>query len=230
MLWPGGHAVGQGPQQVVWHDDSKRRYMAWQSPRSGLGIGIHRHFTTPDQHPYDTVDVGAAGRPDHQLRHRGGRLRAARRGGSLQLERQRHQHPGPEVLPGHPRHRPSGSGRSSRWSTGWWTPSPGGGARTGTSSTTRRPRRFGDELKYLIIHQKAAFNSPVWFNIGVAGGAPAGIRLLHPGRRRLDGLHPQLVHRGGDHLQGWVRARGSTCRRSVPPGRDCAAAARPRAR
>src|SRR5262249_10543156 len=28
---------------------------------------------------------------------------------------------------------------------------------------------FRDELKYLIIHQKAAFNSPVWFNIGVHG-------------------------------------------------------------
>ena len=28
---------------------------------------------------------------------------------------------------------------------------------------------FNHELKYLIIHQKAAFNSPVWFNIGVHG-------------------------------------------------------------
>jgi len=28
---------------------------------------------------------------------------------------------------------------------------------------------FREELKYLIIHQKGAFNSPVWFNIGVAG-------------------------------------------------------------
>jgi ribonucleoside-diphosphate reductase alpha chain len=28
---------------------------------------------------------------------------------------------------------------------------------------------FRDELKYLIVHQMAAFNSPVWFNIGVAG-------------------------------------------------------------
>ncbi|MEM8926293.1 MAG: ribonucleoside-diphosphate reductase, partial [Actinomycetota bacterium] len=26
---------------------------------------------------------------------------------------------------------------------------------------------FADELRYLIIHQKGAFNSPVWFNIGV---------------------------------------------------------------
>jgi ribonucleoside-diphosphate reductase alpha chain len=28
---------------------------------------------------------------------------------------------------------------------------------------------FRAELKYLIVHQMAAFNSPVWFNIGVAG-------------------------------------------------------------
>ena len=28
---------------------------------------------------------------------------------------------------------------------------------------------FRDELKHLIVHQKAAFNSPVWFNIGVDG-------------------------------------------------------------
>jgi ribonucleoside-diphosphate reductase alpha chain len=30
-------------------------------------------------------------------------------------------------------------------------------------------RVFSDELKHLILHQKAAFNSPVWFNIGVPG-------------------------------------------------------------
>ncbi|MDP6076614.1 MAG: ribonucleoside-diphosphate reductase, partial [Acidimicrobiales bacterium] len=28
---------------------------------------------------------------------------------------------------------------------------------------------FADELKFLIVSQRAAFNSPVWFNIGVAG-------------------------------------------------------------
>ncbi|HEY6622653.1 MAG TPA: ribonucleoside-diphosphate reductase, partial [Acidimicrobiales bacterium] len=28
---------------------------------------------------------------------------------------------------------------------------------------------FNHELKFLIIHQRAAFNSPVWFNIGVPG-------------------------------------------------------------
>ena len=30
-------------------------------------------------------------------------------------------------------------------------------------------RVFNHELKFLIVHQKAAFNSPVWFNIGVQG-------------------------------------------------------------
>src|SRR5437870_893892 len=28
---------------------------------------------------------------------------------------------------------------------------------------------FSEELKHLVVHQKAAFNSPVWFNIGVRG-------------------------------------------------------------
>jgi len=28
---------------------------------------------------------------------------------------------------------------------------------------------FADELKYLMVHQHASFNSPVWFNIGVEG-------------------------------------------------------------
>jgi ribonucleoside-diphosphate reductase alpha chain len=28
---------------------------------------------------------------------------------------------------------------------------------------------FSDELKYILVKQRAAFNSPVWFNIGVAG-------------------------------------------------------------
>ena len=31
--------------------------------------------------------------------------------------------------------------------------------------------------------------------------------MLHPRRRRLDGLDPQLVPRRGDHLQGWIGRR-----------------------
>jgi ribonucleoside-diphosphate reductase alpha chain len=41
---------------------------------------------------------------------------------------------------------------------------------------------FNAELKYLIITQRAAFNSPVWFNIGVADVPAAGVGVLHPVR------------------------------------------------
>ena len=44
-----------------------------------------------------------------------------------------------------------------------------GRARTATSSTTQEAEAFRDELKYVLVTQRAAFNSPVWFNIGVKG-------------------------------------------------------------
>ncbi len=75
---------------------------------------------------------------------------------------------------------------------------------------------FHHELKHLIIHQKAAFNSPVWFNIGVPGRAAAGLGVLHPLGRGHDGLDPQLVHRGGRSSSRVARAPASTCRASAP--------------
>ena len=33
---------------------------------------------------------------------------------------------------------------------------------------------FRSELKYILVHQRASFNSPVWFNIGVAGETQQG--------------------------------------------------------
>ncbi len=56
---------------------------------------------------------------------------------------------------------------------------------------------FNHELKYLIIHQKAAFNSPVWFNIGVHGVPQQGsaCQPYHSLVTTPDGLIPigQLV-------------------------------------
>src|SRR5687768_14533929 len=42
------------------------------------------------------------------------------------------------------------------------------GERDGYFVDAAEARAFSDELKYLMISQRAAFNSPVWFNIGVA--------------------------------------------------------------
>ena len=64
---------------------------------------------------------------------------------------------------------------------------------------------FRNELKYILVTQRAAFNSPVWFNIGVKGVPSAGERLLHLVGRRHDGLDPELVPGRGRDLQGRLR-------------------------
>src|SRR5947209_16928328 len=43
------------------------------------------------------------------------------------------------------------------------------GAKDGYFLDRTEAEAFRDELKHLVVHQKAAFNSPVWFNIGVKG-------------------------------------------------------------
>lgn len=43
------------------------------------------------------------------------------------------------------------------------------GVRDGYFVDDKEANAFRDELKYLVISQRAAFNSPVWFNIGVDG-------------------------------------------------------------
>jgi ribonucleoside-diphosphate reductase alpha chain len=43
------------------------------------------------------------------------------------------------------------------------------GLRDGYFEDSAEAAAFRDELKHVIVTQKAAFNSPVWFNIGVAG-------------------------------------------------------------
>ena len=43
------------------------------------------------------------------------------------------------------------------------------GVRDGYFVDEREAEAFRDELKYVLVHQRASFNSPVWFNIGVKG-------------------------------------------------------------
>ena len=134
-----------------------------------LGIGIRRHFTEPGVHPYDTVEwerrdaripnykdgTDAFFQPDVEFpttwsqnatnivaqKYFRGTLGTARaRGVAAPGDRPRRRHD----------HRL-------------------GRRRTATSSTSEEADAFRDELKYLLVHQRAAFNSPVWFNIGVKG-------------------------------------------------------------
>jgi len=133
-----------------------------------MGIGIHRQFTTLGQDPYDTV---AWERRDARI--------ANYATGAVAFEQL-----GVEVPAGwsfnatnilaQKYFRGTLGTPEREWSlkqvadrvvdtiTRW-------GQKDGYFVDDDEAETFRAELKYLIIHQKAAFNSPVWFNIGVEG-------------------------------------------------------------
>ena len=133
-----------------------------------MGIGIGRHFTTEGTHPYDEVTWDR---------------REARitnfLDGSVAFEQLGVEVPSTwsvnatNILaqkyfrgnPGTPEREWSLRqviDRVADTITGW-------GVKDGYFVDRAEAEAFNAELKHLIVHQKAAFNSPVWFNIGVKG-------------------------------------------------------------
>jgi ribonucleotide reductase alpha subunit len=132
------------------------------------GIGIRRHFTTPDVDPYDEV----------LWERRDARI-SNFRDGTVAFEQ-----PGVEfpvswsqnatniVAQKYFRGQLGSIERESSLRqvvdrvvdsiTAW-------GRKDGYFVDQTEAEAFNAELKHLIVHQKAAFNSPVWFNIGVHG-------------------------------------------------------------
>ncbi|HVF76366.1 MAG TPA: vitamin B12-dependent ribonucleotide reductase, partial [Acidimicrobiales bacterium] len=133
-----------------------------------MGIGIRRHFTTEGVHPYETVTWE---RRDARItNYRDGVVAFEQLGvevpstwsvnatnilaqkyfrgtlGTLERETSLKQV----------------ADRVADTITAW-------GLKDGYFLDRHEADIFNAELKYLIVHQKAAFNSPVWFNIGVAG-------------------------------------------------------------
>ena len=133
-----------------------------------VGIGIRRHFTSADTHPYDQV---VWERRDARITNY--------RDGSVAFEQLGVEVPESWSLNAtnilsqkYFRGTPGTSERE--WSlrqvadrvvdtiTAW-------GIKDGYFVDDEEADAFQAELKHLIVHQMAAFNSPVWFNIGVAG-------------------------------------------------------------
>ena len=134
-----------------------------------LGIGIRRRFTRPGVDPYDTVE----------WERRDARIPNYKDGGDAffqpgvefpdDLVAERHQHRRPEVLPRHARHARARVVAAPGHRPGRRHDRRLGRRATATSSTSDEAEAFRDELKYVLVHQRASFNSPVWFNIGVKG-------------------------------------------------------------
>jgi ribonucleoside-diphosphate reductase alpha chain len=132
------------------------------------GIGIRRHFTTEGTHPYDEVEWE---RRDARITNF--------RDGSVAFEQLGVEVPAGWSLnatnilaqkyfrgtPGTPEREWSLKQVADRvvdTITAW-------GIEGGYFTDEREAESFRAELKHLVVTQKAAFNSPVWFNIGVEG-------------------------------------------------------------
>ena len=132
------------------------------------GIGIRRHFTTAGVHPYDSV---AWERRDARItNYRDGTVAFEQLGvevpenwslNATNILAQKYF----RGTPGTPQREWSLRQVADRvvdTITAW-------GTKDGYFVDDEEAEIFRAELKHLIIHQMAAFNSPVWFNIGVAG-------------------------------------------------------------
>ena len=163
-----GDAVSQSGDEQASGSSSGRSSKARKSQKraaSGTGLKITRHFTRPDVHPFDEVEW--------ELRS----ATIANEKGELVFEQTDVEIPKSwsqlatnvvvsKYFRGHvgtPERESSVKqligrvvGRIREW-----------GEEGGYFATEEDARAYADELTYLLVHQKMAFNSPVWFNLGV---------------------------------------------------------------
>ena len=133
-----------------------------------LAIGIRRHYTSPGTHPYDQV----------AWEHRDARI-SNWKDGTVAFEQPDVEFPvgwslnatnivaqkyfrGTLGTPGRERSLRQVIDRVADTITRW-------GIEGGYFVDDAEAETFRDELKLILVTQRAAFNSPVWFNIGVSG-------------------------------------------------------------
>jgi len=132
------------------------------------GIGLRRHFTRPDVPPYDTLAWEE--RDARIVNHRDGSVAFEQRGvefpvswslNATNIVAQKYFR-GTLGTPQRERSLRQVIDRVVDTIADW-------GVAGGYFVDDEEATAFRDELKYLLVHQRAAFNSPVWFNIGVPG-------------------------------------------------------------
>ncbi|HLX78728.1 MAG TPA: ribonucleoside-diphosphate reductase, partial [Acidimicrobiales bacterium] len=133
-----------------------------------VDIGIRRHFTSEGRHPYDAVEWE---RRDSVISdYRTGEVAFEQRGvevpktwsmNATNILAQKYFR-GTLGTPEREVSLRQVIDRVANTIADW-------GERDGYFADARETEAFRDELKHLIVEQKAAFNSPVWFNIGVPG-------------------------------------------------------------
>jgi ribonucleoside-diphosphate reductase alpha chain len=138
---------------------------AQRSVPMGAGLVVRRHFTAPDRDPFDGV----------QWERRSAVIQDEK--GKVVFEQHEVEIPafwsqlatnvvvskyfrGALGSPDREQSVRQMIGRVVRTIRGW-------GEAQGYFSTPASAEAFADELTHLLLHQKASFNSPVWFNVGI---------------------------------------------------------------
>src|SRR5919106_4529994 len=138
------------------------------APEQQAGIGLRRQLTTEGVHPYDDIEWD---RRDARITNF--------RDGSVAFEQRDVEFPvswslnatnivaqkyfrGPLGAPERESSLRQVIDRVADTITAW-------GKKDGYFVDDAEAEAFNAELKHLVVTQKAAFNSPVWFNIGVPG-------------------------------------------------------------
>ncbi len=133
-----------------------------------VALGIRRHFTRPELHPYDELEWEL--RDARITNYRDGVVAFEQRGvevpsswslNATNILAQKYFR-GTPGTPERERSLRQVIDRVVDTVTAW-------GAKDGYFEDEEETETFRAELKHLVATQKAAFNSPVWFNIGVAG-------------------------------------------------------------
>jgi ribonucleoside-diphosphate reductase alpha chain len=70
----------------------------------------------------------------------------------------------------------------------WWTPSPAGRAAQKYFASEDALMSFSHELKHLLVYQKAAFNSPVWFNCGFEAAPQCSACFINSVKDTMDSI------------------------------------------
>src|SRR3954452_2881935 len=127
-------------------------------PRTGQGLSIQRRFTTAGVHPFDEVEwekrtasVGSFTQEDVEFPaswSQNATNIVAQKYFRGQLGNPAREHSVKQMIG-------RVAGTIARW-----------GRELGYFGTDEDAQAFEDELTYVLLHQMAAFNSPVWFNVG----------------------------------------------------------------
>jgi ribonucleoside-diphosphate reductase alpha chain len=127
------------------------------------GLSIERYFTTAGQDPFATVEWELR---DAHIGH-GGKVSFEQTG--VEFPTSWSQNSTNIVAQKYFRGRPGSEERErsvKQMLTRVAGTIAGWGAKRGYFATDEDAQTFQDELTYILLHQMAAFNSPVWFNVG----------------------------------------------------------------